>query len=242
MKYNIKITDFEGPLDLLLHLIKTSDMDIMDIDVGAITKQYLDYIKAMEELNLNIASEYLVMATELMLIKSKLLLPVIKEEVEDEEYIDPETLLKEKLLTYQKYKEVTEELKEGEVLRKEFMTKVPSLLDEYTDGVVSYIHEEEDVNLLVDAFKNFLKRKEEARPLNTKVMTKEISVSDRRTSIVNILKNKKQVSFEELFEINNKSYVVVTFLALLEMYKKSEIEIKQDNNFANIIIKRGDAL
>ena len=242
MEYSVKITDFEGPLDLLLHLIKTNDKDIADINIENITKQYLDYIKAMEELNLNVASEYLVMAAELMLIKSKSLLPLTKCELEDEEYIDPEMLLKERLLTYQAYKEVTKDLKAGEDRRSEFLTKDPSLLDEYTDGLVTFHHTDEDIATLIDAFKKFLKRKEESRPLNTKVMTKEISVSDRRTTIVNILNEKSRVSFNELFKVYNKSYVVVTFLALLEMYKKSEIELIQDHNFDNIIISKGDAL
>jgi len=239
MNYNIKITDFEGPLDLLLHLIKTNDMDIFDINIETVTNQYLNYIKAMEELNLNIASEYLVMAAELMFIKSKLLLPKETIEIEDVEYIDPEELLKEKLLTYQKYKEVTEDLKESEEKRQEYLTKVPSILDEYVDGVVTYTHADEDVDTLVEAFKKFLKRKEESRPLNTKVMTKEISVNDRRKTITSILNKKNRVSFDELFEIRAKAYIVVTFLALLEMYKKKEIEIVQDNNFKDITITKG---
>jgi len=233
MDYAVKIDAFEGPLDLLLHLIKESKVDIWDIKIVDIADQYLNYIKSMESLNLNIASEYLVMASELIEMKSKMLLPRYQEETEEEE-IDPREQLIHKLIEYQKYKEMTKNFKELEEVRHEVYTKAPGSLKEYADNdtVIS-----SDVTLddLMNAFEKFLKRKKQEKPLSTTVTKKEITVEERRTSIRNILKEKKKVDFFELFEEVTKEYVVVTFLAVLEMAKKQELTIYQENNFDNII-------
>lgn len=233
MDYAVKIDAFEGPLDLLLHLIKESKVDIWDIKIVDIADQYLNYIKSMENLNLNIASEYLVMASELMEMKSKMLLPRYQEENEEEE-IDPREQLIHKLIEYQKYKEMTKSFKELEEVRHEFYTKAPESLKEYVDEdtVIS-----SDVTLddLMKAFEKFIQRKKLEKPLSTTVTKKEITVEERRTSIRKILKEKKKVDFFELFEEITNEYVVVTFLAVLEMAKKQELTIYQENNFDNII-------
>lgn len=232
MEYEVKIDAFEGPLDLLLHLIKESKVDIWDIKIVDITDQYLNYIKSMQELNLNVASEYLVMASELMEMKSKMLLPRYKDEEEEE--IDPREQLIQKLVEYQKYKDMTESFKELEEVRHEFYTKAPESLKEYAndDTVIT-----SDVTLedLMKAFEKFLKRKELEKPLSTTVTKKEITVEERRNSIRFILKDKKKVDFFELFDVVTKEYIVVTFLAVLEMAKKQELTIYQENNFDNII-------
>ena len=232
MEYEVKIDAFEGPLDLLLHLIKESKVDIWDIKIVDITDQYLKYIKSMQELNLNVASEYLVMASELMEMKSKMLLPRYKDEEEEE--IDPREQLIQKLVEYQKYKDMTESFKELEEVRHEFYTKAPESLKEYAndDTVIT-----SDVTLedLMKAFEKFLKRKELEKPLSTTVTKKEITVEERRNSIRFILKDKKKVDFFELFDVVTKEYIVVTFLAVLEMAKKQELTIYQENNFDNII-------
>ena len=132
MEYAVKIDAFEGPLDLLLHLIKESKVDIWDIKIVDITDQYLSYIQSMEQLNLNIASEYLVMASELMEMKSKLLLPRHQEENEEEE-MDPREVLIQRLIEYQKYKEMTKSFKELEEVRHEFYTKAPENLKEFVE-------------------------------------------------------------------------------------------------------------
>ena len=124
MSIEFKINEFEGPLDLLLHLIKESKMDIMNIEIEEITKQYIDYLNEQEKMNLEIASEYLVLASELLEIKSKLLLPNEKLDEEDEEF-DPREDLVNRLLEYQAYKEITKVLQEKEVLRKDIYTKTP---------------------------------------------------------------------------------------------------------------------
>lgn len=233
MHYVTKINEFEGPLDLLLHLIKKSNIDIYDISLSDITDQYLEYIHQMEELNLDIASEYLVMATELLEYKSRSLLP--KKIEDDKEEEDPKEELIKRLVDYKKYKEITSEFKKLEDIRSEIYTKTPSNINEYDEKVIN--NSELSVNDLISAFKKFIDRKEYEKPLNTKITTKELSVSDRIIKIKEILKTKNEVNFIDLFDKLTKDYVVVTFLSILEMCKNKEIEIKQDNNFGNIIIK-----
>ncbi len=234
MEYEVRIDAFEGPLDLLLHLIKESKVDIWDIKIEEITEQYLNYIKSMEKLNLNIASEYLVMASELMEMKSKLLLPRTTLEENDEEEIDPREKLIQKLIEYQKYKDMTNSFKELEEARHEIYTKTPESLKEYApEGTI--VNTDLSLDDLMKAFEKFLQRKEKDKPLATTVTKKEISVTERRTQIKDILKKKKKVDFFELFDIVTKEYIVVTFLAVLEMARKQELVIYQENNFDNII-------
>lgn len=233
MEYTITIDNFEGPLDLLLHLIKQSDIDICDISILDITKQYMDYINKMEELNLNIASEYLIMAAELLEMKSNMLLP--KPKVENDEYEeDPREKLIKKLLEYQRYKEITEEFKKLELSRKDVFTKDPSNLNEFK--VSNEVVGEGNVDDLLLAFKKFLERKELEKPLNTKITTKEYSVSVRSSEIKTILKRKKKLYFDELFEEFNKNYIVVTFLSILDLARKGELTIEQENNFEKIYL------
>lgn len=239
MNINFKINEFEGPLDLLLHLIKENKMDIMNIEIEKITEQYISYLNEQEKMNLEIASEYLVMASELIELKSKLLLPNPKVEETEEEQVDPREELVNRLLEYQAYKEITKVLKEKEELRKEIYTKSP-------ENIKNYIEEDtklsSDITLddLVEAFKKYLERKKESRPLKTKVTTNEISVSSRRLEIKSILKKKPKVSFFELFPVLNKEYIVATFLAILEMAKNRELKITQDKNFDDIICEVQD--
>ena len=239
MNINFKINEFEGPLDLLLHLIKENKMDIMNIEIEKITEQYISYLNEQEKMNLEIASEYLVMASELIELKSKLLLPNPKVEETEEEQVDPREELVNRLLEYQAYKEITKVLKEKEELRKEIYTKSP-------ENIKNYIEEDtklsSDITLddLVEAFKKYLERKKESKPLKTKVTTNEISVSSRRLEIKSILKKKPKVSFFELFPVLNKEYIVATFLAILEMAKNKELKITQNKNFDDIICEVQD--
>ena len=233
MNIEFKINEFEGPLDLLLHLIKESKMDIMNIEIEEITKQYMNYLDEQEKMNLEIASEYLVLASELLEIKSKMLLPTYKNEEEEEEE-DPREQLINRLLEYQAYKEITKVLQEKESLRKEIYTKSP-------ENIKNYIDENNEINIdvslddLVEAFKKYLQRKQDSKPLKTKVTVNEISVSSRRHDIKRLLKVKKKVSFFELFPIVSKEYVVATFLAILEMAKSQELRITQNDTFDDII-------
>ena len=234
MEYKFKINEFEGPLDLLLHLIKQSEMDIMDIEIVKLTDQYLEYINTMEKFNLNIASEYLVLASNLMYLKSKALLP--KQEVEEDTedgFFETKEELEQRLLEYKRYKEITNAFKVLEDARSNIYTKTPSNLKEYKGDNIT-LSDDITINDLVEAFKKYLQRKEINKPINTKVTTREISITERRKSIKNILKARKKVEFFDLFEEFSKPYVVVTFLSILEMAKEKELLIKQENNFEKI--------
>ena len=233
-KYVVTIDNFDGPLDLLLHLIKEQDIDIYDIKIEDITKQYLDYIRHMKELNLEIASEYLVMASELIEMKSKMLLPKKKEKEEDDYEEDPRELLIERLLAYKRYKEVTSEFKDLELTRKMVFTREPDNLNRYVKEDEN--SEELGVADLIDAFNNLLKRKELDRPIATKITKKELSVTEKVNKIKNILRNKKKINFEDIFEVSTKEEVIISFLSVLEMVKKDEILLTQEENFKNIVI------
>ena len=237
MDYSVKIDEFEGPLDLLLHLIKEDNIDIYDISIDKITKDYLDYINKMEELNINVASSYLVMASELMEIKSKSLLPSNKKEEvsENEEEVSRERLIS-KLIEYKKYKEITNSFKELESLRKEIYIKSPENIKNYIDEKITNDNDI-SVNDLIKAFSLFLERKNLEKPLNTKITNKEYSVKERKSSIRNILKERKKLEFTELLNEYNKSFIVVTFLSILEMTKDNEIDLKQEDNFSKIYIE-----
>ena len=237
MDYSIKINEFEGPLDLLLHLIKQSNIDIYDIEISEITKQYLDYINKMEELNINIASSYIVMAAELMEIKSKSLLPKKEDEQEeeDEEIVSKENLIN-KLIEYKKYKEMAPSFKELETTRQNIYVKSPERLNNYLEEKITN-DGDTSVDDLIDAFKKFLERKNLEKPITTKITNKEYSVKEIKHNIKNILREKKKVLFTELFEENNTSFIIVTFLSILEMTKEKEVIIKQDTNFSDISIE-----
>ena len=230
--YEVTIDNFSGPLDLLLHLIKQSKMDIMNIKLEIIIDEYLDYINKMNEMNLDVASSYLVMASELLEIKSKMLLP---KEDEEEEEDDPKEKLITRLILYQQYKEQIESFKELESERSTYYTKIPSNLDEYQTDEKKAIISDVTLDDLVKAFEDFLNRVDLEKPVHTKVTKKELSVEDRITNIKTRFKKQKRIDFFDLFEVKSKEYVVVTFLAILEMAKNKELIIYQEDNFDNIV-------
>ena len=239
MNYTIEINNFEGPLDLLLHLIKKAELDICEISIVEITKQYLDYINLMESMNLNIASEYLTMAAELIEIKSSILLPKKKIDNEDDYEEDPKENLINRLIEYEKYKEISEVLKKYEQDRKELYTKKPTDLEIY-NTVTNEISENFDLNDLMSALNKMIDRKKLDKPLNTKITNREYSITERSNQIKNILKNKKQDEFTDLFDIYSKDYIVITFLSILTMARHQELSITQDKNFGKIMIERVD--
>ena len=234
MEYKFTIDKFQGPLDLLLHLIKESDIDIFDINISEITQQYLNYIDSMEKLNLNIDSEYLVMAAELIEMKSRELLPNETSESDDDYEESPKDNLINRLIEYQKYKDLSLEFKNLESNRKLMYSKLPSELNEFKSDEVIL----DDVSLddLLKAFMEFQKRKELDKPLNTVVTRKEYSVHVRCNDIMKNLRKRGNMKFEELFEIKSKDYVVVTFLAILDLAKNGKLKIKQDRNLDEITL------
>ena len=228
--YEITIDNFNGPMDLLLHLIKKKEMDILDIKLEVIIDEYLNYINSLEKMNLTIASSYLVMASELLEIKSRMLLP---HEEEDEEVEELKSNLINRLVEYEKYKELVPTLRELEQERKEFMTKSPSNILEYKEDF-NY-QSDLTINTLIEAYKNFLVRIEEEKPISTKVTKKEISIESQILRIKEKFKYEKKVKFEDLFQERTKPYIVATFLAILEMTRFGEIKIYQEQSFGSIL-------
>lgn len=234
---NLQLNDFEGPLDLLLHLVRVKDLDIYEINISEIIDQYLKFIEGIERNNIDVSSEYLVMAAELIHLKSKMLLK-IDETDEDEEYeINTEEDLRNRIIEYEKYKNICEDFKLLESNRQQFYTKIPENLKEYAEDnkVIGSDVELED---LVNAFLEMQKRVFYARPITTKVTRKEISIKDRIKEIRGLLDIKKKVEFSELFDILTKENVVVTFLSLLDMSKNDEIYLSQQKNFSKIYVEK----
>ena len=239
MNYTFTINDFEGPLDLLLTLVKQSKMDIYEIPIKVLIDEYISFIKEQEELNIDIASSYLVMASELLHLKSRMLINQTVEEQEetDELSIQSEEDLRNKLIEYEKIKNITNSFKELEEKRQEIYEKAPTNYSEFKDDVI-YDHKICDINDLYQAILSFQKKLSYQKPLNTKITSKEYSIEDRIKSIRTILNKQKKVNFLDLFDIMTKDYIIVTFLSVLDMSKNNEINIIQDNNFKPIIIEK----
>ena len=233
---NIKINDFDGPLDLLWHLIKAHKMDIYDINIEKITKEYLSFINEHKELTIDGASEYLVMASELIHLKSKLLLNKNDEEEDAEYEINTEDDLRNRLIEYEKLKAAADRLVELEDKRKEVLTKLPSNLSEYADKSVKL---SSDITLddLLKEFEGYLNRKKLDEPVNKAVTKRELSVEDRCLSIKSYLHNRGKVNFLDLFDEVDKPYVIVTFLGILNLVKSREAVISQEYNFGDIYIE-----
>ena len=239
MNYTFYINDFEGPLDVLLHLVKQAKMDIYEINLFTLIKEYLDFIKEMQDLNIDVASEYLSMASELVHLKSKMLVNKqddSEEETDDEFSIKSEEDLRKKLLEYENIKNITGTFKNLESRRSEIYTRFPESLKEYyeTSEVPKGLY---DADTLYKAFLEVEKKLKLLKPLDTTITKKEISVEQRTQEIKNILKVRGKVDFYSLFTINTKEYIVITFLTILTMSKNKELKISQEDNFSPIIVE-----
>ena len=232
---NVEVNNFNGPLDLLLHLIRSNKMDIYDIDIELITKEYIDYINNNKNLTIDACSEYLVMASELIHLKSKLLLHRDDEDNDDEYEINTEDELRERLLEYQKIKDMAGDFRILEEKRSYVYTKLPSNLNEFRNE--TKLSTNITLNDLLNAFEEFLKRQKLQEPKITTVTKKEISLESRNIMIRNIIKERGKVNFLDLFDDISKSYVIVTFLSILDLSKKREIVITQDKNFDDIYLE-----
>ena len=235
---NLCINDFEGPLDLLLHLVKTAKMDIYTIDTKYIIDKYLEFITTLPKDDLDEASEYLVMASELIHLKSRLLLNLDDDVKEDNDFsINSEEDLKNKLLEYERYQNITGIFKELEEKRSEFYTKIPESLSHYIEKE-EIIEEKIDPELLKEAMIELQKRMEYQKPVNTRITKREISVEERIDKVREYLNTRKKVKFTDLFEEFSKEVVVATFLAILDMCKNSEIKLTQKEIFGDILIEK----
>ncbi|MEG0254287.1 MAG: segregation/condensation protein A [Vagococcus sp.] len=242
---NVKLDIFEGPLDLLLHLIKTLEIDIYDIPISEITEQYMIYIRSMQELDLELAGEYIVMAATLMSIKSKMLLPKIELDMSDEnEYsdeIDPREQLVAQLLEYRKFKYAAGVLKDRETERGKYYTKEATNLDNYRDEVIPLEPNEITTIDLFLAFSDILNRKRELGPDTASIISEEFTIEDKVQEIMSRmfqLELKQGVSFESLFYFYTRNEIVTTFMALLELIKSGEIIAKQAKAEESIVLYR----
>ena len=232
---NVEVNNFNGPLDLLLHLIRSNKMDIYDIDIELITKEYIDYINNNKNLTIDACSEYLVMASELIHLKSKLLLHRDDEDNDDEYEINTEDELRERLLEYQKIKDMAGDFRVLEEKRSYVYTKLPSNLSEFRNE--TKLSTNITLNDLLNAFEEFLKRQKLQEPKTTTVTKKEISLESRCIMIRSIIKERGKINFLDLFDDISKPYVIVTFLSILDLSKKREIVITQDKNFGDIYLE-----
>jgi segregation and condensation protein A len=229
--YAIQLENFEGPLDLLLHLIKKNEMDVYDIPMAEITAQYLTILDAMKTLNLDVAGEFLLMAATLLHIKSKLLLPKIVEEELEEEEEDPRAELVRRLLEYQKYKDVSLTLDSQPQLGRDLFARVapePEVLEEAEAGFVA-------VGLfdLLEALQEVLKENPEQQV--HEINMEKLSVTDRINSILSSLQGRESVAFADLFTDGiRRNEVIVTFLALLELVKLRMVRFMQNTHHGSI--------
>jgi segregation and condensation protein A len=226
---NIKIPVFEGPFDLLLHLIRENKLDIYDIPISVITSQYLEYIEIMKELNLEIAGDFLVMAATLIQIKSRMLLPP-DEEAAAEEQEDPRLDLVQRLLDYQKYKEAASDLRTKEEEWMRIFHKEP-LAEEGEEEGELYLF---DLSLfdLLDAFKKIL---DKAPPEIVSITRETLTVKDRISMIMEIIEGKEAVRFEDLFRDGiSRVQLIITFVSLLELIRLGLARVYQEKQFGNI--------
>ena len=236
-KYSIKVNNFEGPLDLLCHLIDKNKMDIYDINLSDITDQYIEYIDQMDQMNLEITSEFLVMSSTLLYLKSKHLLP---KEQEDEEEITEEELIR-RIIEYKKYKEITKKLKENFVeyskrfykMAEEIELPKPKIETEYNCEMIPNIYR----NILQ---KNTEKINENASNIEKIAITETYSVGDTVKEMYRALVKFKKFTFNKLFSIkkHNKKEVVTAFSGLLEMSRRNKIITEQDKLFGDIEVEK----
>lgn len=237
MKYTVKLAQFEGPLDLLLHLISKAKIDLQDIFVSEITEQYLLHMEQIKQLDMDMASQFLNMAATLLYIKSRALLPPKREEVEDENFVDPETELIERLRAYKLYKEVSEQLSGMEAEAKNSFYKLP---EELVDFEQELIIEDSDTNTLYLAFLEVLEKRKKEPEEHRRVEIKQdtFSIRVQKKKILERLKREKRVSFLSLFEERSSDMeVAVTFIALLELWHISKLSVCQKKAFSDITLE-----
>ena len=233
MSYKINIDNFEGPLDLLLFFIQRDKLDIYDIPISKITNDFLKYISYLDKMNIDIGADFIYMASLLMNIKSKMLLPSTV--FNEDEEIDPREDLVLKLVEYKKYKDISDEL--SKVMNDYNLTHKITIKDEYEifDNHPELIKQKLDLYVIIRTYADLINNIENIT--NYELDFEEISVSDQINFIRDILKNKNRITFSNLIKkFNNKIFLIYTFIAILEMIKSKEIKIEQKKMFSDIYI------
>lgn len=241
---DIKLQVFEGPLDLLLHLIDKNKINIYDIPIVSITEQYLEYLRTMQEWNMDIMSEFLVMAATLIHIKAKMLLPK-EEKVEEDEDEDPRAELVRRLLEYKMYQYAAEELRDLQVDATKVLYKVPTIPEEvsaYEEPVdLAQLLDGLTLTKLHDIFQSVMKRQaDKIDPIRSQfgqIEKEEVSVEEKMESIREQIRGLTQIRFRALLEVQaSRTQVVVTFLAILELMKVGALLVRQEELFGDIIL------
>lgn len=232
MSTRVQLEIFEGPLDLLLHLIKKSEVSITDIPIATITEQYLATLELMESLNLDVAGEFLVMAATLIHIKSRMLLPAGDDEPDEDEGIDPRDELVRRLLEYQRYKDAATELEQREVLTRDVFTRSAAPVEDAAPRAFREI----SIFELLGALKRVIERL--PKDIVHDVFLEKITVREKMTLLLDKLRVQGNLLFEALFdEVKTRMEVVVTFLAMLELVKVRAIRIVQEELSGPIVIE-----
>jgi segregation and condensation protein A len=238
--YKVHLEIFEGPLDLLLYLVKKAEVDIYHIPIVEITDQYLKYLELMKMLDLEIAGEFLWMASNLIYIKSKMLLPPEERPEEDEEEIDPKAELIRQLIEYKKFKEAASTLEKMEETRRLYFPREAVITEETSEqnldlGSVSLFD-------LLSAFSEILQKVQVREDLK-RIFEEEVSVDDKIDFIERSISQKESFHFRELFEkVSSRMEIIATFLALLELIRLKKVRVFQKQSFADILIQRAAAL
>lgn len=238
MEYQVTVDQFTGPLDLLLHLIKEHDMDLLDLDVAAVCDQYLAYIQTMDPSLLEAVSEYLVMAAWLIEMKSKLLLPKTEIDEEDDYEAERKRMI-ERLIEKNRINGILEAFEASYDKRQTMHSKIPSALEEYLPSGEETIPEGMEVYDLIKAMQRVMQRRALLQPFESKIARVEISIDERTEQIRSyFLRHKdKTVDFEDLFDEGDRYFAIVTFLSILVLVKNSELLITQSGNFEKIYLK-----
>jgi segregation and condensation protein A len=240
LAYQVRIENFEGPLDLLLHLIKKNEINIYDIPIALIAQQYLSYIEAMKELNLAVAGEFLVMAATLLQIKSKMLLPVEETAEDEDDGPDPREELVRRLLEYKTFKEAARQLDTQEKMWREIYSRPAAPHEEAPDTDEAML---ENIGLfdLVDALQGILNRNPGKKLLE--ILPDNLTVRDRMNAILEALEGQESIGFEALFEAScHRLLIIVTFLALLELIRLRTVRVYQAESFGPILVSRSFSL
>lgn len=235
--YQVKIEHFEGPFDLLLFFIERDELNIYDIDISKITDDFLAYIRKLEELNIDVASEFILVAATLMRIKARMLLPR-KQLDEDGNEIDPRQEIIQKLLEYKKYKSILEEMRELEESRRKIHNRGNTIRDLKEIGNKALVDVELESLTLYKLMKVFQKcmDKYENRQAQTRhtIVRFAYTMEDQRTFLVNRIKGKNKIAFDDLFEgLENRIHAIVTFLALLDLFNSQAISVLQGEGMNN---------
>ncbi|GGJ94234.1 segregation and condensation protein A [Lentibacillus kapialis] len=235
--YQVKLDAFEGPLDLLLHLINHYEIDLYDIPVAQITEQYMQYIHTMQRLELNIASEYLVMAATLIAMKSQMLLPKQDMEETDDEYEeDPREELMQRLIEYRKYKDAAQTLQNKEMEANQIFTRPPVAFD-HIEARKPVTQEGVSLYDMLDALGKMFERKKWREPLKTSVESSGIPIEQRMSEVLDLVRHSEGgVSFNKLFDYPSRSHIVVTFMAILELMKNNDVTCEQENHFDQLYV------